>query len=76
MLQIRYGGFMFTPHVMCTNCQHVFASEATLEQTVICPNCSHKGRPERVMKVTGFPSLETFKKNFGRSKKIIEADEK
>ncbi len=66
---------MFTPQVMCAKCQHVFAAEATLEQTVICPNCSHEGKPERIMKATGFPSLETFKKNFERSRKIIEAND-
>jgi DNA-directed RNA polymerase subunit RPC12/RpoP len=61
---------------MCANCQHIFASEATLDNVVVCPNCSHEGKPERIMKATGFPSLETFKKNFERSKKIVEAEEK
>jgi DNA-directed RNA polymerase subunit RPC12/RpoP len=65
---------MFTPHVMCANCQHVFPSEATLEDIVVCPNCSHESKPERIMKATGFPSLETFTKNWQRSKKVIEAE--
>jgi DNA-directed RNA polymerase subunit RPC12/RpoP len=66
---------VFTPHIMCASCQHIFASEATLDDVVTCPNCSHEGKPERIMKATGFPSLETFTKNWQRSKKVIEVDE-
>ncbi|MGL4610344.1 MAG: hypothetical protein ACRCYY_11825 [Trueperaceae bacterium] len=63
---------MLTPHVMCAKCQHVFPSEASLEQNTTCPNCAHEGKPARIMKPTGFPSLDVFTKNWQRSKKIVE----
>ncbi len=66
---------MFTPQVMCAKCQSVFPSEATLADVVICPNYTHEGKPERVMKATGFPNLETFTKNWHRAKKVIEIEE-
>lgn len=60
----------FEPQVMCENCQTVFPSAASKDDTVICPACQHEGKPGRVMKVTGFPSLETFKRNWQKVKEI------
>jgi hypothetical protein len=57
---------------MCANCQNVFASNAGLEDTVTCPVCGHEGKPERIMKATGFPNLETFTQNWQLSRKVIE----
>jgi DNA-directed RNA polymerase subunit RPC12/RpoP len=65
---------MFGPHVLCAKCQHVFPADATLDDVVMCPKCSHEGKPARIMKATGFPSLETFTKNWQRAKE--ESEEK
>ena len=53
-----------TSQVMCAKCQHVFASDAA---EVTCPECAYQGKPAGVMKVTGVPSLETFKRNYGKA---------
>jgi DNA-directed RNA polymerase subunit RPC12/RpoP len=57
----------FIPHVMCQRCEHVFASDATLEDTVQCPECGCRATPKRVMRPSGFPSLEAFKRNWQRA---------
>jgi rubredoxin len=50
-----------THQVMCANCQHIFASDA---EEVVCPECGFQGKPGGVMRVTGIPSLEVFKRNY------------
>jgi len=52
-----------TPHVLCGHCGHVFASEAGLEDEVTCPACGHTAPPGGVMRPTGFPTLEVFRRN-------------
>jgi len=52
-----------TPHVRCGECGHVFASDATMDDDVLCPACGHCGAPGGVMRPTGFPSLEVFRRN-------------
>ncbi|HKI57933.1 MAG TPA: hypothetical protein VKA00_01790 [Trueperaceae bacterium] len=55
-----------TPHVRCAECGHVFASDAGMDDEVTCPACGHHGPPGGVMRPTGFPSLETFKRNVAK----------
>lgn len=55
-----------TPHVLCAQCGHVFASDARMEDEVTCPECGHRGTPGGVMRPTGFPSLETFERNVSK----------
>lgn len=52
-----------TPHVRCAHCGNVFASDAELEDEVTCPACGHTAPPAGVMRPTGFPSLEVFRRN-------------
>lgn len=56
------------PHVMCQRCEHIFSSDASLQDTVSCPECGYSGTPKRVMKPTGFPSLEVFTRNWQKAK--------
>ncbi len=58
------------PQVMCAQCQHVFPSDAGLEDTVTCPVCGYSGTPGGVMKQSSFPSAEEFKRNYQASKKL------
>ncbi len=53
-----------TPQVMCAKCQHIFASDS---DEILCPECGHQGKPAGVMKVTGVPDLEVFKRNYGKA---------
>lgn len=57
-----------TPHVRCAECGHVFAVDATMDDEVSCPQCGHRGNPGGVMRPTGFPSLEVFRRNVARSR--------
>ena len=74
-----------TPQVMCAACGHIFPSpvgesiqstEQSPEQAsseleeVSCPECETKAVPKGVMQPTGFPSLETFKRNWNKSTSI------
>ena len=52
-----------TPHVRCAECGQVFASDATMNDDVTCPACGHRGTPGGVMRPTGFPSLDVFRRN-------------
>ena len=52
-----------TPHVRCAYCSHVFPSDATMDDEVTCPSCGNSGPPGGVMRPTGFPSLEVFRRN-------------
>lgn len=56
-----------TPHVMCRSCQFVFPSDAKLDEEVTCPECGHSAEPAGVMRPTGFPSLETFRRNWQKA---------
>lgn len=53
-----------TPQVMCAKCQHIFTSDAV---EVLCPKCGYQDKPAGVMKVTGVPDLEVFKRNYGKA---------
>lgn len=55
-----------TPHVLCAECGHVFVADARMDDQVTCPACGHRGTPGGVMRPTGFPSLETFKRNVAK----------
>ena len=52
-----------TPHVRCADCGHVFPSDATMDDEVTCPACGRTGTPAGVMRPTGFPSMEVFRRN-------------
>ena len=56
----------FIPQAMCARCQHVFALPKADEVT--CPVCGHRGAPGRLMRVSGFPDMETFTRNWQRAK--------
>ena len=67
------------PQAMCSACGHVFptlsltSEQGTISTTVeeiTCPECKVQGKPKGIMQPTGFPSLETFKRNWQRSKSI------
>jgi ssDNA-binding Zn-finger/Zn-ribbon topoisomerase 1 len=49
---------------MCPKCHHISPGDA---QEIICPECSYQGKPAGVMKVTGVPSLDVFKRNYGKA---------
>ncbi len=57
-----------TPHVRCRACGEVFPSEAGMDDDVTCPACGHRGSPAGVMRPTGFPSLEVFRRNVEKSR--------
>lgn len=57
-----------TPHVLCAECGHVFAADARMDDEVTCPECGHRGAPAGVMRPSGFPSLETFKRNVSKAR--------
>lgn len=57
-----------TPHVRCAGCEAVFASDARPDETVTCPECGHQGPPAGVMRPSGFPSLEDFRRNIEASR--------
>ncbi len=65
---------MLKPQVMCGNCGHVFPSEADKDEKINCPNCDYSGLPAGIMRASGFPSLETFTKNWQRSRELQEED--
>lgn len=52
------------PHAMCAHCQHVFAADVSMADTVRCPACGEEGRPAGIMRPSGFPSLESFKRSW------------
>ena len=62
-----------TPQVMCSACGHIFphptvlADEAPLNKEVTCPACEVQAKPKGVMQPSGFPSLETFERNWKKS---------
>jgi hypothetical protein len=57
-----------TPHVRCAECDQVFEADAGMDDEVTCPGCGHRGKPGGVMRPTGFPSLETFRRNISKSR--------
>lgn len=64
------------PQVMCDACGHIFPTlslngeEITDSKEVTCPECKTHAKPKGIMQPSGFPSLETFKRNWQRSKSI------
>lgn len=62
------------PHVRCAHCEHVFPSDADLETVVTCPACGHSARPAGVMRPTGVPSLETFRRNVTAARRRDRGD--
>jgi len=73
------------PQVMCDACGHIFptpslaSQDLTIENTnstisptdeITCPECKTHAKPKGIMQPSGFPSLETFKRNWKRSKSI------
>ncbi|MEJ2357072.1 MAG: hypothetical protein P8Y13_03185 [Deinococcales bacterium] len=54
------------PHVRCADCGHVFPADATMDDEVTCPECGHAGTPGGVMRPSGYPSLEVFKRNVAK----------
>ncbi len=63
---------MMEAQVMCRNCQQVFPADASLDDEVTCPVCETTAQPLRVMRMTGPPSLEIFKRNFMRANRPTE----
>lgn len=57
-----------TPHVRCSRCEAVFASDARADETVICPECGHEGLPAGVMRPSGFPTLDEFRRDIEASR--------
>lgn len=64
-----------TPHAMCARCGHTFPSKAGLGDEVTCPVCDHVGTPARVMRPTGFPSLDAFERSWQRSREAEGLEE-
>ena len=66
--------------VMCAACGHIFpyptvlADEDRLNEEVACPACETYGKPKGVMQPSGFPSLETFERNWKKSKSVDVSD--
>jgi len=64
-----------SPQVMCAACGHVFPhpivpAEASVLSEVSCPACETQAKPKGIMKPSGFPSLETFERNWKKSKSV------
>lgn len=57
-----------TPQVMCSACGHIFPSPAKATDDITCPECQTLGKPKGIMQPSGFPSLDTFKRNWQKSK--------
>lgn len=57
-----------TPHVRCSRCDAVFASDARADESVTCPECGYEGPPGGVMRPSGFPSLDEFRRNIEASR--------
>lgn len=57
----------FAPQAMCARCQQVFPAEATPGEELRCPACGHLGPPERLMRVSGPPSLDAFVRNWRKA---------
>lgn len=62
------------PQGMCARCQHIFPADAQLEHKLTCPACGHEGRPARVMRSAGFPSLEAFTRNWQAAQQAEDRD--
>lgn len=58
---------------MCASCGEVFPAEVARDDVILCPVCGHEGKPAGVMRVTGFPSLEAFKRNWQKSQEAAGA---
>ncbi len=65
------------PQVMCATCGHVFSSGADVSEIneVTCPECGTTAKPKGIMQPSGFPSLDTFKRNWEKSKSIIDTED-
>lgn len=57
-----------TPHVLCAECGNVFENDASMEDEVTCPACGHRGPPGGVMRPSGFPALEVFRRNIEKAR--------
>ncbi len=66
---------LMRPHVRCTRCEAVFASDASLEDEVECPECGNRGHPAGIMKPSGFPSLEEFRRHIEASRDATSSQE-
>jgi len=65
-----------TPQAMCAACGHIFPTDKSATEEVTCPVCDTKSKPKGIMQPSGFPSLETFEKNWKKSKAVEAADSK